>query len=157
MLQPPIPIDFGLERPITNLTDGLIDIIVPHVVSIKKPKYVGGNGRGRNVNVDNGCGMDLAVIGGTVHGKTPFYKGVRSVEVSPDVTRRRFTTGVSSDAERDECRSSIMLEARWCRRYGSASALAWLRWLRVRGALVMWYRLGSVTSALTSSPASSTA
>jgi hypothetical protein len=39
---------------------------MPHIVSVKKPKDVGGDGRGWNVNVDDDRGMDLTVIGGTV-------------------------------------------------------------------------------------------
>jgi hypothetical protein len=138
MLKPSVPIDFGLERPIANLTYGLVHVVVPHVVSIEKPKYVGGDGRGRNVNVDNGRGVNFAVIGGAVKRETPFYKGVRSVEMGPDVTRRRFTAGVSSDAEWNECWPSVMLEAWRSRRWGSVSDLAWLSRLRVKGALVIW-------------------
>jgi hypothetical protein len=66
MLKPPIPIDFGSERPIANLTYGFVHVVVPHVVGIKKPKYVVSDGRGRNVDVDDGRGMNLAVIGGAV-------------------------------------------------------------------------------------------
>jgi hypothetical protein len=113
-LKPPIPIDFGPEGPISDLTDGLVYVVVPHIVSIEKPKYVGGDGRRRDVDVYYGRGMDLAVISGAVNGETPLYKGVRSVEVGPDVTCRRFTAGVSSDAERDECWPPVMLEARGC-------------------------------------------
>jgi hypothetical protein len=123
-LQPSIPIDLGPERPIAYLTDGLVDVVVPHIVSIKKPKYFGGNGRGRNINVDDGCGVNLTMVGGAVNREMPLYKGVRSVEMGPDVTRRRFTAGVSSNTEGDERRSLVMLKARWSRRCGSASALA---------------------------------
>jgi hypothetical protein len=77
--------------------------------------------------------------------------------VGPDVMRRRFTAGVSSDMEGDVRRPSVMLKARWSRRCGSVSALAWLSWLRVRGAFVIWYWVGSITSALTSASTSSTA
>jgi hypothetical protein len=110
-LEPPISVDFGPERLITDLTYSLVHVVVPHIVSVKKPKYVGGNRRGWNVDVNDGRGMDLTVIGGAVHGEPPFYKGVRSVEVGPDVTRRRFTAGVSSDTEGDERRPSVMLKA----------------------------------------------
>jgi hypothetical protein len=81
MLKPLVPIDFGSKRPIANLTDGLVHIVVPHIISVKKLKYVGGDGRGRNVDVDDGRGMNLAVIGGAVKGQTPFYKWVRGVEM----------------------------------------------------------------------------
>jgi hypothetical protein len=66
MLEPPVPIDFGPERPITNLTYGFVHVVVPHVVCIKEPEYVASDGRGRNVNVDDGCGVDLAVVSGAV-------------------------------------------------------------------------------------------
>jgi hypothetical protein len=75
---------------------------VPHVVSVKKSEDVVSDRRGRNVDVNDGSGVDLTVIGGAIERKPPFYKGVRSIEVGPDVTRRRFTAGVSSDTERDE-------------------------------------------------------
>jgi hypothetical protein len=122
-LQPPIPIDLGPERPIADLTDGLIDVIVPHVVSVKESKELSWDGRGRNVDIDDGRGVNLTMIGRAVNRKTPLYKGVRSVEMGPDVTRRRFTAGVSSDTEGDERRPSVMLKARRSRRCGSASAL----------------------------------
>jgi hypothetical protein len=38
----------------------------------------------------------------------PLYKGVRSVEVGPDVMRRRFTAGVSSDTE-GNCHGRVVL------------------------------------------------
>jgi hypothetical protein len=41
---------------------------MPHIVSLKKPKDVGRNGRRGNVHVMDGGGVDLAVIGGTVEG-----------------------------------------------------------------------------------------
>jgi hypothetical protein len=66
MLKPPIPFDFGSERPIANLTYGFVHVVVPHVVGIEEPKYVVSDGRGRNVDVDNRCGMNLAVIGGAI-------------------------------------------------------------------------------------------
>jgi hypothetical protein len=77
--------------------------------------------------------------------------------MGPDVTRRRFTAGVSSDAEGNVRRPSVMLEARRSRRCVSASILAWWSRLRVTGMLVVWYSVGSVTSALTSASTSSTA
>jgi hypothetical protein len=137
MLQSPIPVDLGPERPITDLTDSFVHVVVPHVVGVEKSKDVVSDGRGRNVDIDDGGSMDLTMVGGAVNRKTPFYKGVRSVEVGPDVTRRRFTAGVSSDTEGNERRPSVMLEAQRSRRCGSASALAWLSWLRVKGALVI--------------------
>jgi hypothetical protein len=35
---------------------------MPHIVSIEKLKYVGGNRRGRYVNIYDGRGVDLAVV-----------------------------------------------------------------------------------------------
>jgi hypothetical protein len=110
MLEPSVSIDFGSERLIPNLTDGLIYGVVPHVVSVKKSEDVVSDRRGCNIDVNDGSGVDLTVIGGAIEGKPPFYKGVRSIEVGPDVTRRRFTAGVSSDTERDERRPSVMLD-----------------------------------------------
>jgi hypothetical protein len=65
-LQLSVAVDFGSKGPITYLTDSLVDIVVPHVVSIEKPKYIGGNGRRGNVDVYDRRGMNLAVIGGAV-------------------------------------------------------------------------------------------
>jgi hypothetical protein len=123
-----VPIDLGPERPVTDLTDGLVDVVVPHVVSIKEAEELSFDGRRRNVDVDDGRGVNFTMICGTVNRKTPLYKGVRSVEVGPDVTRRRFTAGVSSDTEGDERRPSVMLKARRSRRCGSAIAWACLSW-----------------------------
>jgi hypothetical protein len=64
----------------------------------------------------NGSSVDLAVISGPIERQTPFYKGVWGVEVSADVTRRRFTAVLVADAEWNEGRASVMLEARRCRR-----------------------------------------
>jgi hypothetical protein len=65
--------------------------------------------------MDGGC-MDFAVVGGSVERQMPFYKGVWGVKVSTDVTRRRFTAVLVMDAEWDEGRASVMLEACRCRR-----------------------------------------
>jgi hypothetical protein len=64
--------------------------------------------------MDSG-GMNLAMVSGSVERQTPFYKGVWSVEVSMDVTCRRFTTVFVADTEWDIGKASVMLEARWCR------------------------------------------
>jgi hypothetical protein len=69
----------------------------------------------------NGGSVDLAVVSGPVKGQTPFYKGVWSVEVSADVMRQRFTAVLVTDVERDKGRTSVMLEARRCRRCGLSS------------------------------------
>jgi hypothetical protein len=64
----------------------------------------------------NGSSVDLAVISRPIERQMPFYKGVWGVEVSADVTRRRFTAVLVADAEGNEGRASVMLEARRCRR-----------------------------------------
>jgi hypothetical protein len=61
-LESPVTVDFGPKGPIAYLTDGLVNVVVPHVVSIKEPKYVGGNRRGRSVNIHDGRGVNLAVV-----------------------------------------------------------------------------------------------
>jgi hypothetical protein len=45
--------------------------------------------------------------------------------MGPDVTRQRFTAGVSSDTEGNVRRPPVMLEARRSRRCGSASISVW--------------------------------
>jgi hypothetical protein len=65
-LKPPVSVDFGPQGPITDLTDSLVDVVVPHIVSIEKPKYVSGNGRGRHVNVYDGCGVNFTVVSGAI-------------------------------------------------------------------------------------------
>jgi hypothetical protein len=86
---------------------------VPHIVSVEKLKYIGSNGRGRDIDVDDGCGMDLAVVGGPVKRQSPLYKWVRGVKVGADVTRRRFTAMLVSDVERDVRGASVVLKACW--------------------------------------------
>jgi hypothetical protein len=63
----------------------------------------------------NGSSVDLAMVSGPIKGQTPFYKGVWGVKVSADVARWRFTAVLVADAERNEGRASVMLEARRCR------------------------------------------
>jgi hypothetical protein len=58
--------DLRCQRAITELTERLIHAVMPHVVSMKKPKDIGSNGRRGNVHVMDGGGVDLAVIRGTV-------------------------------------------------------------------------------------------
>jgi hypothetical protein len=65
-LELPVSIDLCFKRTITDLPEGLVYAIVPHVVSVKKPKYIGGNGRGRDVDVDDGRGVDFTVVCGPV-------------------------------------------------------------------------------------------
>jgi hypothetical protein len=105
--------------------------------------------------MDCGC-MDLAVICGAVERETPLYKGVRRVEVSPDVASWCLAT-VLLDAEGDVSGTSVMLEACWYRQYRSPSWSTRLCWLRVSGAPRFRYRLGSSTLASTLTLISSTA
>jgi hypothetical protein len=99
--------------------------------------------------------MNLAVVSRTLEGEVSLYKGVRRVEVSPDVTSQCFTT-VLLDAEGDVSGALIMLEACQYRRYGSPSWSACLCLLRVSGVSRVRYWLGSTTLALTSALASPT-
>jgi hypothetical protein len=65
-LESAITVNFGNQRPISDLTERLIYAVMPHVVSLKKPKDVGCDGRRRNIHVMNRLSVDFAVIGGTV-------------------------------------------------------------------------------------------
>jgi hypothetical protein len=98
----------------------------------------------------DGVGMDLTVVSGTVEGESPFYKGVRSVEVDVDVMHQRFTAIVIVDTEGDIGRASVMFEARWNWQYGSSNWSIDLRLLCISRTLSVRYWLGSVTLALTS-------
>jgi hypothetical protein len=63
-LKSTITVDFHYQQLIAELTKHFIHTVMPHVVSMKKPKYVGCNrGRGNVHIVDRGC-MDLAVVSG---------------------------------------------------------------------------------------------
>jgi hypothetical protein len=95
-------------------------LVKTHVVSIQESKDVSGNGRGRDVDVDDSRGMDLTMVRGTVNGESPFYKRVRGVDVGADVMRRRFTAVFVPDAEWYEGRASIVFEA--CRDWGCNSS-----------------------------------
>jgi hypothetical protein len=81
-------------------------------------------------------GMDLAVVSGPVERQTPFYKGVRGVEVSTDITRRCFTTVLVADVEWDECQALVMFEASGYGGSGSARSST-LRLLWVSGASML--------------------
>jgi hypothetical protein len=138
-LKSPVPIDLRSERAITDLPKGLVYAVMSHIVSVQKSKYVGSNERGRDVDVGDDGGMDLAVICGAVKGESPFYKRVRGVEVGVDVTRRRFTAVFVLDMEWDIGRASIVLEA--CRDWRGSSS-GGPRALRLRcesGASSIWY------------------
>jgi hypothetical protein len=66
MLKLLVLVDLHLEGTITELPEGLVYEIMPHIVSVKKPKYIGGNKRGRDVDVNDGRSVDLAVVCGPV-------------------------------------------------------------------------------------------
>jgi hypothetical protein len=154
-LKSPVPIDLRSERAITDLSEGLVYAVMSHVVSVQKLKYVGSNERGRDVDVGDDGGMDLAVICRAIKGESPFYKRVRGVEVGTDVTRRCFTAVFISDTEWDIGRTSIVLEACWDWRGSSSGGPRALRLLCVSGVSSIWYRLGSITSASTLTSTSS--
>jgi hypothetical protein len=70
----------------------------------------------------NSCHMNLAVVSGALQRQTTFYKWIWGIEVRPDIASQRFTA-VLVDAEGDEGRASVMLEARRCRQSRSSSWL----------------------------------
>jgi hypothetical protein len=148
-LKAPVTVNFRAEGAITDLPDGFVYAIVPHVVTVKEAEYISGDERGRDVDVDHGCCVDFAVICRPVERQPPFYKRVRGVEVGADVTRRRFAAVLVSDTEWNESRASIVFEAGWDWGCNSSGGPRALRLLRVSGASSIWYRLGSVTSAST--------
>jgi hypothetical protein len=111
---------FGHQRTVANLAERLIHAVMPHIVSVKKPKNVSRNGRRGNVNVMDSGSVDLTVIRGTIERQPPFYEGVRSVEMGPDIPRRRFVA-VVLDAEWDKGGASVVFKARRCWQYGSCS------------------------------------
>jgi hypothetical protein len=62
-LKSTVAVDFHYQRPVAELTECFIHVVVPHVVSVKKPKYVGCNGGRGNVYIMDGSCVDLAVVG----------------------------------------------------------------------------------------------
>jgi hypothetical protein len=54
--------DLGDQQPVSNLSERLIHAVMPHIVSMKKPKNIGSNGRRGNVHIVDGLGVDLAVV-----------------------------------------------------------------------------------------------
>jgi hypothetical protein len=149
-----IVVNLRSERAVTELPDGLIDSVKTHVVSVEKSKDVSVDRRGRDVNVNDSRGMNLAVVRGPVKGKPPFYKRVRGVEVGADVMRRRFTAVLVPDAEWYVSRASVVFEA--CQDWGhDSSGGPRALHLLLRGASSIWYLLGSITSASTLTSTSS--
>jgi hypothetical protein len=64
VLESVVTADLSDQRSISDLTDCLIYAVMPHVVSMKKPKNVSCDGRRGNVHVMDGLHVDFAVIGG---------------------------------------------------------------------------------------------
>jgi hypothetical protein len=110
-LKASVTVNFGAKGTVTDLPDGLVYIVVPHVVGVEESQNVSGDERGRYIHVDHSCCMNLAVISGPIKRQPPLYKWVRGVKVGADVTRRRFTAVFVSDTEWDESRASIVFEA----------------------------------------------
>jgi hypothetical protein len=138
-LQASVTVNFRTEGAITDLPDGFVHAVVPHVVTVKESEDISGDDRGRCVDVNHRCCVDFAVISRPVERQPPFYKWVRGIEVSADVTRRRFTAVFVLDTEWDKSRASIVFEAGWdwgCISSGGPRAL---RLLRVSGASSIWY------------------
>jgi hypothetical protein len=73
----------------------------------------------------DGSRVNLAVVSGALQRQMTFYERIWGIEVRPDILSRCFTA-VLVDAERDEGRASVMLEACRCRRSGLSSWLTLL-------------------------------
>jgi hypothetical protein len=98
-LEASVTVNLRAERTITDIPEGLVDVIMSHVVGVEESENVSRNeGRGY-VHINYGCGMNLTVVSGAVERQPPFYKRVRGVEMGLDVTRRRFTAVLVADAE----------------------------------------------------------
>jgi hypothetical protein len=110
-LKAPVTVNLCTEGTITDLPDGFIHAVIPHIVTVKESEYVSGDERGRDVDVDHGSCVDFTVIGRPVERQPPFYKRVRGVEVGADVTRRRFAAVFVADTEWNVGRASIVFEA----------------------------------------------
>jgi hypothetical protein len=65
-LESAVTADLSDQRSISEFTKCLIDVVMPHVISMEKPKNVGCDGRRGNVHVVNGLRMDLAMVSGAV-------------------------------------------------------------------------------------------
>jgi hypothetical protein len=65
-LKSAVSVDFGDQRSITNLTECLVHVVVPHIVGLQKLKNIGGNNGGRHINVVYGGSVNLTVICGTL-------------------------------------------------------------------------------------------
>jgi hypothetical protein len=123
-----VAVNFRYQGSVTNLAERLIHMVMPHVVSMEKPKDVGcDKGRG-NVHVVYGGCVDLTMVSGAIKGQPPFYERIGRVEMGPDVTCRYFTA-VLLDTEGDVSGAVVMLKARRCWRCGLSSWLTALRLL----------------------------
>jgi hypothetical protein len=67
-LKASVTVNFGAEGTITDLPEGFLYVIIPHIVSVEESKDVSGDERRRDVHVDYRCRMNLAVVGGSVKG-----------------------------------------------------------------------------------------
>jgi hypothetical protein len=112
----PISVNLRLERTVTDLAQSLVHALMSHVVSIQHPQDVSRDRRWGDIEVVDSSGVNLAMVSGPIERQTPFYKGVWGVKMSADVTRWCFTAVFVADAEGDEGRASVMLEACRCRR-----------------------------------------
>jgi hypothetical protein len=61
-LESTVTSDLSCQRTIAILTERLIHVVMPHVVSMKKPKDVGRNRRRGNVHIMDGGSVDFTVI-----------------------------------------------------------------------------------------------
>jgi hypothetical protein len=93
VLKASVTVNFSAEGTITELPDGLVHAIIPHVVSIKEPKNIGGDERGRYVNVNHRHGMDFAVVGGC-HGSagTPLGTHANGEDSGLEESRKTICT-----------------------------------------------------------------
>jgi hypothetical protein len=65
LLEATISVNFGDQRSITDVAKCLIHTVMPHIVSVQKPKDIGSNKRWGNVDVVDGSSVNFAVVGGT--------------------------------------------------------------------------------------------
>jgi hypothetical protein len=75
-LQASVTVNFRTEGTITDLPDGFVHAIMPHVVGVEESEYVRSDNGGRYVDIDYGCCMDLAVVSGSVKDNRPSTKGL---------------------------------------------------------------------------------
>jgi hypothetical protein len=65
-LESAVAADLSDQRSISKLTECLVHAVMPHVVSMEKPKNVSCDGRRGNVHVMNGLCVEFAMVGGAV-------------------------------------------------------------------------------------------